>query len=102
MDEQFHVVTAERVRPEPEGVHTSPFYHFRFEAVELFAGPEVADLGDLLGGLAAAEIGRTVLGHVLVPEAFLGETAKAYAESRSLKRVHTMQVTCKPAALRRR
>lgn len=54
------------------------------EAVVVFAGPEVEDLGELLGLCGSREKGRTALGQVLIPEAFLGEIAKAYAEPRSL------------------
>lgn len=63
------------------------------EAVGRFARPEVADLRELCGLCGGGETGRTGSGQVLIPEAFLGELAKAHAEPRS------PQITCKPAAL---
>lgn len=82
--EQFHVVTRETETPEPEGSTLLLCTTSAVEAVGHFSGPEVAGLGDLSGLCGSREPGRTVLGRVLMPEAFLGETAKAYDEPRSL------------------
>lgn len=79
--EQFHVVTQQSGSPEPEGSTLLLCTTSAVEAPGRFAGPEVDELRELCG---SRETGRTVLGRVLMPEAFLGETAKAYDEPRSL------------------
>lgn len=99
MGEQFHVATRELARPEPEGAHTSHTTS-AVEAVGHTAGPEVVNLLELLGFCGSKGMGKTELGQVLIPEAFLREITTACAEPRSLSSARTMQIICKAGALR--
>lgn len=72
VSEQFHVVTQESGSPEPEGFTLLLYTTSAVEALGHFAGPEVDELRELSGLCGSRETGRTVLGRVLIPEAFLG------------------------------